>query len=231
MSDENKPMRYLKYAIGEILLVVIGILIALQINDANDRRKTESVKQNYYKQIIVDLDKEITNIESRIGYLDTCITAFEVYNTFVSSPDLELLQVFEAITKVPVVSNYVYFNSNTIQTLESTGEIKMIPEDLRNKLTALNRKQERISLIAKGNYEIYLNSLKKSFELGYVRLGAQKPEVKGLEYQDNIAEIIMTQEAGFMFKNFTDEQVIKSLSQMLLDIDEIKELILREQKR
>jgi hypothetical protein len=33
MADDNKPMKYMRYAIGEIALVVIGILIALQINN------------------------------------------------------------------------------------------------------------------------------------------------------------------------------------------------------
>ena len=35
-ADDNKPLKYLRYAIGEIVLVVIGILIALQINTRND---------------------------------------------------------------------------------------------------------------------------------------------------------------------------------------------------
>jgi hypothetical protein len=42
---ENKTGKYLKYAIGEIILVVIGILIALQINNWNENRKTR-VKEN-----------------------------------------------------------------------------------------------------------------------------------------------------------------------------------------
>ena len=37
--SENKTGKYLKYAIGEIVLVVIGILIALQINNWNENRK------------------------------------------------------------------------------------------------------------------------------------------------------------------------------------------------
>jgi hypothetical protein len=32
MADDNKPVKYMRYAFGEILLVVIGILIVLQIN-------------------------------------------------------------------------------------------------------------------------------------------------------------------------------------------------------
>ncbi|MFT5611248.1 MAG: hypothetical protein ACI9LU_001750, partial [Polaribacter sp.] len=39
---KNKPAKYLKYAVGEIILVVIGILIALQINNWNEGR----IRQN-----------------------------------------------------------------------------------------------------------------------------------------------------------------------------------------
>ena len=40
MADDNKPMKYLRYAIGEIALVMIGILLALQINTWNKLGKT-----------------------------------------------------------------------------------------------------------------------------------------------------------------------------------------------
>ena len=39
MADNNKPLKYMRYAVGEIVLVVIGILIALQINNWNEERK------------------------------------------------------------------------------------------------------------------------------------------------------------------------------------------------
>ena len=41
---ENKNSKYFKYEIGEIILVVIGILIALQINTWNENKKTEALK-------------------------------------------------------------------------------------------------------------------------------------------------------------------------------------------
>ena len=43
--EQNKTGKYLKYAIGEIVLVVIGILIALSINNWNESRKVENKKQ------------------------------------------------------------------------------------------------------------------------------------------------------------------------------------------
>ncbi|MEN2281330.1 DUF6090 family protein [Algoriphagus sp. SE2] len=39
LMSENNTSKYVKYAIGEIVLVVIGILIALQINNWNESRK------------------------------------------------------------------------------------------------------------------------------------------------------------------------------------------------
>ena len=47
MADDDKPMKYARYTIGEIALVVIGILIALQINNWNENRKTRNSEQQY----------------------------------------------------------------------------------------------------------------------------------------------------------------------------------------
>jgi len=38
MADDNKPLKYMRYAIGEIVLAVIGILIAIQINNWNQTK-------------------------------------------------------------------------------------------------------------------------------------------------------------------------------------------------
>ena len=60
--SENKTGRYFKYAIGEIVLVVIGILIALQINNWNDQRKLKQQERTYYCKISEDLKTDIENI-------------------------------------------------------------------------------------------------------------------------------------------------------------------------
>ena len=51
LAAENKVMAYLRYAVGEIILVVIGILIALQINNWNENRK-ENISENEFKKAV-----------------------------------------------------------------------------------------------------------------------------------------------------------------------------------
>lgn len=59
---QGKTANYLKYAIGEIVLVVIGILIALQINNWNENRKFNSLKKVYLERLVDDLKQDTTQI-------------------------------------------------------------------------------------------------------------------------------------------------------------------------
>ena len=60
---ENKTEKYFKYAIGEIILVVFGILIALQINNWNENRKLNNTIKGVYSIIQSDLLSDIERIE------------------------------------------------------------------------------------------------------------------------------------------------------------------------
>ncbi len=66
-------MKYLRYAVGEIVLVVIGILIALQINNWNEQQKQYKLEKEYYCRLLEDVlqDREqathlIAQSESRL---------------------------------------------------------------------------------------------------------------------------------------------------------------------
>ncbi|MGB0916567.1 MAG: DUF6090 family protein [Flavobacteriales bacterium] len=67
MLAENKFTKYLIYALGEIVLVVIGILIAMQINNWNEVRKVEKTNKVLLKKLIGELDLNM----ARLTYLDT----------------------------------------------------------------------------------------------------------------------------------------------------------------
>lgn len=63
LIKEDKVRKYLFYSIGEILLVVIGILIALQVNNWNERRKLINDEQRYLNDLISDLRQDSTALQ------------------------------------------------------------------------------------------------------------------------------------------------------------------------
>ncbi len=63
LMETGKTSKYLKYAIGEIVLVVIGILIALSINNWNEQRKQKDTLNNIYTTLKIDLLEDIKNID------------------------------------------------------------------------------------------------------------------------------------------------------------------------
>ena len=68
LISEGKTVNYLKYAIGEIVLVIIGILIALQINNANELRKTERKIVAILKEVQNNLALDIQKSDELIAY-------------------------------------------------------------------------------------------------------------------------------------------------------------------
>lgn len=64
LLGENKFSKYLFYAIGEIILVVVGILIALQINNANDSKKEKIELHQYFVKIKNDIKKDGVVLDS-----------------------------------------------------------------------------------------------------------------------------------------------------------------------
>ena len=68
LLEKNKTGRYLKYAIGEIILVVIGILIALSINNWNEQRKVKINERELHSRILKDLQIDEERINEHIKY-------------------------------------------------------------------------------------------------------------------------------------------------------------------
>ena len=68
LADDNKPLKYTRYAIGEIVLVVIGILIALQINNWNEERVIKNNINQYLGTLIQDMRGDANIIESGRRY-------------------------------------------------------------------------------------------------------------------------------------------------------------------
>ena len=121
MADDNRPLKYARYAIGEILLVVIGILIALQINNWNERRKQQIEISAALTQILNDLkqDKEVLDFFDK-RESDCILYLKEISNNRYESVGLD--------TILKSLDHYMYFtkNNNGYSSLKESGKISNI---------------------------------------------------------------------------------------------------------
>ena len=68
LADQNKPLKYFRYAVGEIVLVMIGILLALQVNNWNEARKDQRTLTNILQNIAADMRVDALNIKEIMEY-------------------------------------------------------------------------------------------------------------------------------------------------------------------
>ena len=70
LLSEGKTVKYLKYALGEIILVVIGILIALQFNNWNENRKNDKIEENYLISLKDEFEFNKQNLTTTVNLND-----------------------------------------------------------------------------------------------------------------------------------------------------------------
>ena len=75
LIEKNKTGKYLKYAIGEIFLVVIGILIALQINNLNEERKLRNDEQALLHQLRQEFESNLAQLNQKIQMREIMINS------------------------------------------------------------------------------------------------------------------------------------------------------------
>ncbi len=98
LLSEGKTGKYLKYAIGEIVLVVIGILIALSINNWNENRLQNQVLTNINKIIVEDLRNDVADIKlilqskrEREGYFNKVLNGEMTKEDYENCPECKFL--------------------------------------------------------------------------------------------------------------------------------------------
>lgn len=85
---ENKTGKYFKYAIGEIVLVMIGILLALQVNNWNERRKGSIQEQKILLQLKSEYEANLAQLEEKIYMRNRAIEASHKLLSFVDNPEI-----------------------------------------------------------------------------------------------------------------------------------------------
>jgi hypothetical protein len=128
--EKNKTGNYLKYAIGEIVLVVIGILIALQINNWNEQRKMRSEEKYLYGKMLKDLSKEVTinkrDIKWSKKYQDI---NYQIYNETQGAEPLLNLTEYNWIQYIHIYHPVIETNYKDEIALISNDSIKGLLKD------------------------------------------------------------------------------------------------------
>jgi len=89
--EKNKTGKYLKYAFGEIALVVIGILIALQINNWNEARKESDKLHQVYERILIDVENDLKELSANLVFIKNQEPVFKaVINDSITSDLLDI---------------------------------------------------------------------------------------------------------------------------------------------
>ncbi|WP_199757294.1 DUF6090 family protein [Formosa maritima] len=131
--ETGKTGKYLKYAIGEIILVVIGILIALSINNWQQEKQNIKLEQRYIKDLVNDLKKDSVNLH--ILYIDAVLSANakdSIYKVF-HQPEYQLdsLPAYFKLQWNP----YKIFSpsTSTIDEMKSSSDLEVIRNDAQRK--------------------------------------------------------------------------------------------------
>ncbi len=144
---ENRFSKYLLYALGEIVLVVIGILIALQINNRNEVKKVRATEMVYLKNIKSDLQLTIAEIDKFIELRNTLIQSAKRTLVYFEGKPISDPEAFNKDIVDIYTWERFYQVNNTFQELTSSGNLSLIKDEkIKNGLLNIESLYKKIPL-------------------------------------------------------------------------------------
>lgn len=166
----GKGFRYFKYAFGEIILVVIGILIALQINTWNEARKEHIKLKTAIQSVYNDLISDSLLISDALPqvYQRNAINTKLLKRSYATESNLDtLVKIMKSEFPVRWYSSPP-FNTNTFSNLKSTGAFDILPpkikEPLSNYYTVMASNQDLVEKTL-DQYRIHLDDFVKKYNI------------------------------------------------------------------
>jgi hypothetical protein len=129
MADDNRPLKYMRYAFGEIVLVVIGILIALQINTWNESRKEKILEQDYYCRLLEDVILDDQQVGDLLKTAEARLKAANQAIRLLQGKDPKKIEVAQEINN-SIKSIYAdfKFNDAAFSDLKSGANLNIIKD-------------------------------------------------------------------------------------------------------
>lgn len=127
--QEGKVRNYFFYAIGEILLVVIGILIALSINNWNNQQELRKAEKQVYRNILKKITADKQDVESNVDYNYHYMARYQQANEIIEENDRTRIDELS----IRLIELYKYsdldVNENIYQNLVNSGDLKLLKND------------------------------------------------------------------------------------------------------
>jgi len=187
LAAENKVAKYLRYAVGEILLVVIGILIALQINNWNEYRKERNLEQEYYFKFLEDLNQDAEHIKGLIEGNEARIKSSNELIHLLQQKNPKRKQVVNKMAEATSKTTFTFKPSMAaFEDLKSSGNLKIIKDlFIKNKLINYYSKLEGLIDVVDKNSEAAV-ALYFSTQKDYTKIGWQDIEFVSKEIDTDL---------------------------------------------
>ena len=196
MADDNKPLKYMRYAIGEIVLVVIGILIALQINNWNVKKNQQEKIKEYAKLYIKDLEADIVMTNINWKMIDN---VSEKIDSLALSVQNKKIDDVSNIDFLCMTWNILYrpyrWNRSTIDHMKSSGTLQYIEDvSISKKIgdyDAFTHHLDEDYINDKAKSENSLNLISQVINTEYINIielrksvlvHINNPEIKGFDF-------------------------------------------------
>lgn len=185
LMEKNKTAKYLKYAIGEIVLVVIGILIALSINNWNEDRKTNIKIKKSLAALKSDLIQDTLLINYTMPFINEQHKLNESLRARVANSNATVDTLIQ-IMRFEFNPNWVVqisYNTNTYNSLIQSGLIENLSDSLKakikhfynNKITLKDRVEKTTT-----DYQRKVTSYVDTYTFGVTEIHDQGPLIDSL---------------------------------------------------
>ena len=154
--ETGKAGKYLKYAIGEIILVVIGILIALSVNNWNEAKKQQLKSENLNMRLQNQINQNIEHTEKRIDKVKIQIDNMTNLMLMTGQPLVEFdSKVLDTQLSMVLIDYHLGLDLNTLAEAQDNGELASIKNDSLRvalyTLASINKTVEERETIANGD--------------------------------------------------------------------------------
>lgn len=134
MLSDNRFSRYFLYALGEVILVVIGILIALNVNNWNLSRIEKKKEIKYLNNIVLDLQKDLARLDYLIAFREKRMDGDrEIIEVINGKPVDDLTGLTKNVCNSLMEERFTP-NNNTYMELSSSGNLSLISSDAIKKI-------------------------------------------------------------------------------------------------